>query len=74
MPDDIASAARRQAEQRELSLSAYVTDLIRRDLAAARRQRFWGEVERTMGTPDAQEDLAAENAAFDNTLGDGIDL
>ncbi len=73
MPDDLADAARRRAKDQGTSLSAYVTDLVRRDLVAARREKFWAEVERTMTTPEARADLAAEAEVFAETLTDGIE-
>jgi hypothetical protein len=73
VPDDLASAARRRAKDQEKSLSAYVTDLVRRDMEAARRERFWAEVERTMTTPQARADLAEEAEAFAGTLADGLE-
>lgn len=73
IPDDLAAAARRRAEDQDKSLSAYVTDLVRRDMETARRERFWAEVERTMTTPEARADLADETRAFDGTLADGLE-
>lgn len=73
MPDALAAAARQLAKDQEKSLSAYLTDLVRRDAEAARRERFWAEVERTMTTPEARADLATEAGAFDGTLADGIE-
>lgn len=73
VPDDLADAARRRASDQEKSLSAYVADLLRRDMQAARRERFWVEVERTMTTPEARADLATETAALDGTLADGLE-
>ncbi|WP_281172743.1 hypothetical protein [Jiangella gansuensis] len=40
---------------------------------AARREKFWAEVERTMTTPEARADLAAEAEVFAETLTDGIE-
>jgi hypothetical protein len=73
MPDDLAAAARQRAKEQDRSVSAYLTDLVRRDTEAARRERFWAEVERTMTTPEARADLAAETGEFDGTLADGLE-
>lgn len=73
IPDDLASAARQRARDQEKSLSAYVTDLVRRDMEAARREGFWAEVERTMTTPEARGQLAAALEDFDGTLADGLE-
>lgn len=73
MPDDLADAARRRAKEQEKSMSAYMTELVRRDMTAARRERFWSEVERTMTTPEARADLAADAESLDATLTDGLE-
>ncbi|MGH8776935.1 MAG: hypothetical protein ACRDWI_17870 [Jiangellaceae bacterium] len=73
IPDDLAAAARQRAKDQEKSLSAYVTDLVRWDMEVARRERFWAEVEKTMTTPEARSDLAAEIEAFEGTMADGLE-
>lgn len=73
MSDELAAAARHRAKEQETSLSAYLTDLVRRDVETARREKFWAEVERTMTTPEARADLAAEVEAFSGTLTDGLE-
>jgi hypothetical protein len=72
LPDELASAARRRAADQHRSLSSYLTDLVRRDAEAARREAFWAEVERTMTTPQARADLADDAAGLADTLGDGL--
>lgn len=73
MPDDVAAAARERAKDQQKSLSAYIADLVRRDLDAARRERFWADVERTMTTPEARADLTADAEALEGTLTDGLE-
>lgn len=73
LPEDLAAAARERAKEEGLSVSAYVTELVRRDMEATRRERFWDEVERTMTTPEARADLAADADAYAGTLTDGLE-
>lgn len=73
MPDDLATAARERAKDQGKSLSAYVTDLVRRDMEVVRREGFWAEVERTMTTPEARAELAADAEAFEGSLVDGLE-
>lgn len=73
IPDDIAAAARERAKEQQISLSTYMANLVRLDTEEARRERFWSEVERTMTSPDAQADLAAEAETFAGTLDDGLE-
>lgn len=71
--DELARAARRRARDEQKSLSAYLADLIQRDVGAARRDEFWADVEQTMTTPEARADLAAGTEEFSDTLTDGLE-
>lgn len=71
--DELAKAARARAAELGVSVSRYLIDLVRRDMDAARRDRFWSEVERTMSTSEAREDLRREAEVFAATLRDGLD-
>lgn len=72
-PEDLAAAARRRAKDEQKSLSAYLADLVQRDVEAASRDEFWADVERTMTTPEARADLAAEADEYAGTLSDGLE-
>lgn len=74
IPEDLAAAARQRAKDEQKSLSAYLTDLVQRDVETARRDEFWSEVERTMTTTAARAELTADAEAFAPTLADGLEV
>lgn len=73
LPEKLAEAARRRAREEEKSISAYLADLVQRDVESAERAQFWADVERTMTTPQARADLSADTEAYAGTLTDGLE-
>ncbi|MGH3433971.1 MAG: hypothetical protein ACRDQB_14160 [Thermocrispum sp.] len=69
----MAAAARRRARDEQKSLSAYLTDLVQRDVETAQRDEFWADVQHTMTTPAARAELAADADEFAPTLTDGLE-
>lgn len=73
VPDELADAARKRADDQGMSLSRYLAGLVQQDLARAEEAAFWADVRATMGTAEARVWQAAESERFAPALKNGLD-
>jgi antitoxin component of RelBE/YafQ-DinJ toxin-antitoxin module len=70
--DELADAARQRAEDQGLSLSRYLTNLVRRDLAQAEEAAFWQSFTDYYDNPQRVAEAQAEVEQYAGTLTDGL--
>jgi hypothetical protein len=70
--DELADAARQRAEEQGLSLSRYLTNLVRRDLADAEEAAFWRSFTDYYDDPRRVAEVQADAESFAGTLTDGL--
>ncbi len=73
VPDEVAETAKARAKETHQSLSAYITDLLRRDAEAVRTAALWDDYERFYADPVNKEHARRDAAGFDATVADGLD-
>lgn len=71
--DRLADAARRRASDQGVSLSRYLTDLLRRDLAQAEEDAFWRPFLAYYEDPRHVAEAQAEAEQYAHTLTDGLE-
>lgn len=71
--DELAEAARQRAEEQGLSLSRYLTNLVRQDLAHAEEAAFWQSFTNYYEHPHHVEEAQAEAERYAAALADGLD-
>lgn len=74
LDDHLGKAARRRARDQGMSLSRYLTDLVRRDLAQAEEAAFWKSFTDYYSDPRHVVEAQAEAEEYRRTLTDGVDL
>jgi hypothetical protein len=72
--DELARAARKRAEDQGLSLSRYLTALVREDLAKAEEEAFWRSFTDYYGDPRHVDEAQAETERYAPALTDGLDV
>jgi hypothetical protein len=71
--DELASAARKRAEDQGLSLSRYLTNLVRQDLEQAEEAGFWRSFTGYYDDPQHVAEAQAEAERYAAALTDGLD-
>lgn len=69
----LAKAARRRARETGTSVSRYLTDLVRRDVAQAEEAAFWQSFADYYRDPRHVAEVQAEAERFAATLTDGLE-
>lgn len=72
--DELAQAARKRAEDQGLSLSRYLTNLVRQDLAHAEEAAFWRSFTDYYEDPQHVVEAQAEAERYAAALTDGLDV
>lgn len=69
----LARAARRRAREQGVSLSRYLVNLVRRDLAQAEEAAFWQGFTDYYDDPRRVAEAQADAESYAGTLTDGLD-
>lgn len=71
--EELAQAVRRRANEEGVSVSGYLTELVRRDVRQAQDDAFWQSFTDYYSDPEHVAEAQAEAERYAETLTDGIE-